>query len=73
MEPAVEGQPHGRVGDDRVNLALGTSRVYEAATELSEPPTAGVGLNMTAGPRWNIAVEGVGMGWSSADSVMSSS
>ncbi len=58
------------LGQGGMNLALGTSGVYDAATELSEPQTAGVGVTLNAGPRWNIALEGVWMGWSKAESVM---
>lgn len=58
------------LGAAGMNLALGTKGTYDAATELSEPQTAGVGFNVNASPRWNIALEGVWMNWSAAESVM---
>lgn len=58
------------LGAAGMNLSLGTKGTYDAATELSEPQTAGVGLNFDANPRWNIALEGVWMDWSAAESVM---
>lgn len=58
------------LGQAGMNLGLGTVNTYQAATELSEPQTAGLGLNVRASSRWDIALEGVWMGWSNAESVM---
>lgn len=53
-----------------LDLSLGTLATYDAATELSEPQTVGVGFNADVGRRWNLALEGVWMDWSAAESVM---
>ncbi|HEX6315821.1 MAG TPA: outer membrane protein transport protein, partial [Gemmatimonadaceae bacterium] len=44
-----------------MDLALGTVARYDAATELSEPQTAGVGMAIRLSPRWSVALEGVWM------------
>ena len=53
-----------------LDLSRGALATYDAATELSEPQTAGVGFNADVGRRWNVALEGVWMDWSAAESVM---
>lgn len=58
------------LGQAGMNLSLGASATYKAATELSDPQTAGAALAIDIGRRWNVAVEGVWMDWSSAESVM---
>lgn len=58
------------LGQAGMNLQLGTSATYQAATELSEPQTAGAGLSLRVAPRWTLALEGVWMDWSAAESVM---
>jgi long-subunit fatty acid transport protein len=58
------------LGQAGMDLSLGTVGDYDAATKLSEPQTAGVGLNVDVSPRLNLALEGVWMGWSAAESVM---
>jgi len=64
---ASVGQALGQAGMD---LSLGTAATYKAATELSEPQTAGAGLSLAFSPQWTVAVEGVWMDWSAASSVM---
>lgn len=64
---AFVAQSLGQAGMD---LSLGTVGTYDAATELSEPQTAGVGVNVDVGSRVNVGVEAVWMGWSAAESVM---
>lgn len=53
-----------------LDLSRGALASYDAATELSEPQTVGVGFNADVGRRWNVALEGVWMDWSAAESVM---
>lgn len=53
-----------------MNLALGAKSTYHAATELSEPQTAGAGMSLKLSPRWRLGAEGVWMNWKAAESVM---
>ena len=53
-----------------MDLSSGTVASYAAATELSEPQTAGVGFAFRVAPRWSLALEGVWMDWSRAETVM---
>ncbi len=53
-----------------MDLSLGAKATFQAATEMSEPQTAGVGVSLKAGKRWTLGVEGVWMDWSAAESVM---
>ena len=71
MQPAdAQASVAQLLGQAGMDLSLGASGAYQAATELSDPQTAGIGLNVNAGARWNLAFEGVWMDWSSAQTVM---
>lgn len=52
------------LGDAGIDLAKGAAATYQAATELSEPQTAGVGIGIQLGSQWSLALEGVWMDWS---------
>jgi long-subunit fatty acid transport protein len=53
-----------------MDLSQGTLATYRAATEISEPQTAGIGFAFRVAPRWSLALEGVWMDWSRAEKVM---
>lgn len=53
-----------------MNLSLGAASTYDAATELSEPQTFGMGLHVDVTPRLGLALEGVWMGWAAAETEM---
>ena len=53
-----------------MDLARGTVSAYRAATEISEPQTAGLGMALKVAPRWSLTVEEVWMNWSRAEKVM---
>lgn len=58
------------LGGAGLDLALGARATYDAATEISEPQTAGVGVSLQLGRRWRLGLEGVWMDWSAAERVM---
>jgi Long-chain fatty acid transport protein len=58
------------LGQAGLDLSLGTVGRYDAATELSEPQTVGVGLGLDVARRWSVALEGVWMGWAAAEREM---
>lgn len=55
------------LGDAGIDLATGARATYQAATELSEPQTAGIGFGIRLGSKWSVALEGVWMDWSRAE------
>lgn len=58
------------LGSAGIDLARGTRATYQAATEISEPQTAGIGMNLQLSRKLSLAVEGVWMDWSSAERTM---
>ena len=53
-----------------IDLTNGARATYHAATELTEPQTAGVGVGVQLGRQWSLALEGVWMEWSRAEDTM---
>lgn len=58
------------LGHAGLDLTRGASATYDASTELSVPQTAGLGASIRLGSRWGLALEGVWMDWSNAESTM---
>lgn len=58
------------LGSIGMDLSRGAAASFDAETELTVPQTAGLGVSFNPGARWNVAVEGVWMDWSAAESIM---
>jgi len=66
----AQGYVAQMLGQAGLNLQLGASSTYKAATELSEPQTIGAGASFRLSERWRLGVEGVWMDWSAAAATM---
>lgn len=66
----AQGAVAQMLGQAGMNLQLGAKSTYNAATDLSDPQTVGMGMSFKLNEKWRLGLEGVWMNWSAAEDIM---